>query len=143
MTNYPETGRLSAAAEKRLLIKNVRPYGEGEPVQVLISDGVIADMGVDLESSAQFDETIDAEGNVLLPGLVDMHVHLREPGREDTETIETGSRAAAKGGFTAVFTMANTNPVIRHRTGLAAAASAEAFERGERMPTEVDPQRGY
>ena len=111
MTNYPETGRLSAAAEKRLLIKNVRPYGEGEPVQVLISDGVIADMGVDLESSAQFDETIDAEGNVLLPGLVDMHVHLREPGREDTETIETGSRAAAKGGFTAVFTMANTNPV--------------------------------
>ena len=111
MTNYPETGRLSAAAEKRLLIKNVRPYGEGEPVQVLIADGVIADMGVDLESSAQFDEAIDAEGNVLLPGLVDMHVHLREPGREDTETIETGSRAAAKGGFTAVFTMANTNPV--------------------------------
>ena len=111
MTNYPETGRLSAAAEKRLLIKNVRPYGEGEPVQVLIADGVIADMGADLESSAQFDEAIDAEGNVLLPGLVDMHVHLREPGREDTETIETGSRAAAKGGFTAVFTMANTNPV--------------------------------
>ncbi|WP_339019330.1 dihydroorotase [Corynebacterium simulans] len=111
MTNYPETGRLSAAAEKRLLIKNVRPYGEGEPVQVLIADGVIADMGADLESSAQFDEAIDAEGNVLLPGLVDMHVHLREPSREDTETIETGSRAAAKGGFTAVFTMANTNPV--------------------------------
>ncbi|AMO87933.1 dihydroorotase, multifunctional complex type domain protein [Corynebacterium simulans] len=94
-----------------MLIKNVRPYGEGEPVQVLIADGVIADMGADLESSAQFDEAIDAEGNVLLPGLVDMHVHLREPGREDTETIETGSRAAAKGGFTAVFTMANTNPV--------------------------------
>ena len=48
---------------------------------------------------------------MLLPGLVDMHVHLREPGREDTETIESGSKAAAKGGFTAVFTMANTTPV--------------------------------
>ena len=61
--------------------------------------------------AVEVDRTIDGSGNVLLPGLVDMHVHLREPGREDTETIETGSRAAAKGGFTAVFTMANTSPV--------------------------------
>ena len=91
-----------------LAINNVRPYGE-DTTNILIRDGAIAEMG-----DSRFDaaERIDANGNVLLPGLVDMHVHLREPGREDTETIATGSDAAAKGGFTAVFTMANTQPVI-------------------------------
>lgn len=95
-------------------IANVRPYGEDE-VQLLIDDGVIAAIGKDLNFDEIEDESvevIDAGGKVLLPGLVDMHVHLREPGREDTETIATGSEAAAKGGFTAVFTMANTSPVI-------------------------------
>ncbi|CAM4200313.1 MULTISPECIES: dihydroorotase [Corynebacterium] len=93
----------------KILLKNVRPYGEDE-VQVLIDGGVITAIGTDL--GANDAEVIDAQGKVLLPGLVDMHVHLREPGREDTETIATGSDAAAKGGFTAVFTMANTSPVI-------------------------------
>ena len=120
MTTYPDTGVLSAPAAGTLLITNVRPYGEGEPTDVLIKDGVIASIGAgadavgaagDESGNTSPDRTIDAGGNVLLPGLVDMHVHLREPGREDTETIETGSRAAAKGGFTAVFTMANTMPV--------------------------------
>lgn len=113
MTNYPETGVLSAPAAGTLLITNVRPYGEGEPTSLLIKDGVIEAMGdaKELDPDGAADRTIDGNGNVLLPGLVDMHVHLREPGREDTETIETGSRAAAKGGFTAVFTMANTSPV--------------------------------
>ena len=55
--------------------------------------------------------TIDAKGCVVLPGLVDLHTHLREPGREDAETVLTGSRAAAKGGFTALSAMANTSPV--------------------------------
>jgi len=73
---------------------------------------------------------MDCEGNVLLPGLVDMHVHLREPGREDTETIATGSDAAAKGGFTAVFTMANTNPVI-DQPFLAEAVWAKGQEYGK------------
>ena len=91
------------------LLTNVRPYG-GDAVDVLIEDGVIARMGVNLAADGA--EVIDGRGNVLLPGLVDMHVHLREPGREDTETIATGSDAAARGGFTAVFTMANTSPVI-------------------------------
>lgn len=110
MSNYPETGRLSAPADTTLRIDNIRPYGEGDPVSVLIEDGCIAAIGPEVaEQSA--DDVIDGQGNVLLPGLVDMHVHLREPGREDTETIATGSAAAAKGGFTAVFTMANTNPV--------------------------------
>ena len=54
---------------------------------------------------------IDADGLVALPGLVDLHTHLREPGREDAETVATGTAAAARGGFTAVLAMANTNPV--------------------------------
>ena len=91
-------------------LTNVRPYGE-DATTVLIRDGVIAQVGPDVDVS-DADEVKDCGGLVLLPGLVDMHVHLREPGREDTETIATGSDAAAKGGFTAVFTMANTNPVI-------------------------------
>lgn len=122
MTNYPDTGVLSAPAAGTLLITNVRPYGEGEPTSILIKDGVIEAIGTAADAgdardagavipAVEVDRTIDGDGNVLLPGLVDMHVHLREPGREDTETIETGSRAAAKGGFTAVFTMANTSPV--------------------------------
>lgn len=112
MTTYPDTGVLSAPAAGTLLITNVRPYGEGEPTSILIKDGVIEAIGAaDITPAEGVDRTIDGGGNVLLPGLVDMHVHLREPGREDTETIETGSRAAAKGGFTAVFTMANTSPV--------------------------------
>ncbi|HWO62714.1 MAG TPA: dihydroorotase [Umezawaea sp.] len=91
-----------------LLLKGVRPYGEGDPVDVLIRDGVIAEIG----SVEQADvETVDGAGAVLLPGFVDLHTHLREPGREDTETIATGSQAAALGGYTAVFAMANTDPV--------------------------------
>ncbi len=54
---------------------------------------------------------IEAEGQILLPGLVDLHTHLREPGREDSETVLTGTKAAAVGGFTAVHAMANTLPV--------------------------------
>ena len=93
-----------------IALTNVRPYGEST-VNVLIKDGQIASVGEDVDTS-KADEVLDGQGWVLLPGLVDMHVHLREPGREDTETIATGSDAAAKGGFTAVFTMANTRPVI-------------------------------
>ncbi|MCP1387143.1 dihydroorotase [Corynebacterium sp. TA-R-1] len=94
-----------------LALNNVRPYGE-DVTNILINtaDGVIAEIAGTPFTDA--DDAIDCGGNILLPGLVDMHVHLREPGREDTETIATGSDAAAKGGFTAVFTMANTQPVI-------------------------------
>ena len=76
---------------------------------VLVRDGVVAEVGtVDAPTDA---ERVDADGLTLLPGFVDLHTHLREPGREDTETIASGSRAAAVGGYTAVLAMANTTPV--------------------------------
>ncbi|NMI00032.1 dihydroorotase [Pseudonocardia acidicola] len=93
-----------------LFITNARPYGEGGPVDVVVADGVITEIGAGL-TAPDGAEIIDAAGLVLLPGFVDLHVHLREPGGEESETIETGSRAAALGGFTAVFAMPNTDPV--------------------------------
>jgi dihydroorotase len=90
------------------LIKGARPYG-GDTADILIQDGRIAAIGVDLSAGGA--EVVEAAGLIALPGLVDLHTHLREPGREDAETVETGSRAAALGGFTAVHAMANTDPV--------------------------------
>jgi dihydroorotase len=89
------------------LLKDVLLYGEGDPVDVRLADGVIAEIGTGLTGG----EVVEGAGCLLLPGLVDLHTHLREPGREDAETVETGTMAAALGGFTAVHAMANTNPV--------------------------------
>jgi dihydroorotase len=80
----------------------------GAPADIHVVDGVIVDVG---KLSVKADRTIDAAGLVALPGLVDLHTHLREPGGEGAETILSGSRAAAAGGFTAVHAMANTSPV--------------------------------
>jgi dihydroorotase len=85
------------------LLRGVSVLG-GPPRDLLIKDGVLAEPG-------RADEIVDAAGLVALPGLVDLHTHLREPGREDAETVATGSRAAAAGGYTAVCAMANTSPV--------------------------------
>ncbi|OBH29721.1 dihydroorotase [Mycobacterium sp. E1319] len=97
-----------------VLIRGVRLYGEGDPVDVLVDvpgfEGQIARIGTGLDVPDTAD-VLDAAGQVLLPGFVDLHTHLREPGREYAEDIETGSAAAALGGYTAVFAMANTNPV--------------------------------
>jgi dihydroorotase len=90
------------------LIRNVRPLG-GAATDLLLSDGLIADAGPGLAAAGA--QVIDAAGLVALPGLVDLHTHLREPGREDAETVQTGTAAAALGGFTAVHAMANTDPV--------------------------------
>ena len=79
---------------------------------VLVRDGEIVGIGPDLNGS----RTIDATGCVVAPGLVDLHTHLREPGREDAETIASGTLAAARGGYTAVFAMANTDPVADNST---------------------------
>jgi dihydroorotase len=90
------------------LITNVSVVG-AEPTDLLIRDGVYAAVGAGGDATGA--EVIDGTGLVALPGLVDLHTHLREPGREDAETVETGSRAATLGGYTAVFAMANTSPV--------------------------------
>ena len=89
------------------VIRGARPYGE-EPADILISDGVIAGLG-DVEAPEGAIE-IDGSGLIALPGLVDLHTHLRQPGREDAETVRTGARAAARGGFTCIHAMANTTP---------------------------------
>ena len=82
--------------------------GVSAPLDVLIDGDRVAKIGADLSG----DETIDATGCIVCPGLVDIHVHFREPGFESKETIASGSRAAAAGGFTTVVTMANTDPRI-------------------------------
>jgi len=92
------------------LIRGGRLLG-ADPSDVLVRDGVLAAVGADAGRDAGSVEVVDATGLVLLPGLVDLHTHLREPGREDAETVETGTRCAALGGFTAVHAMANTDPV--------------------------------
>lgn len=83
--------------------------GDGPATDLRLVDGVIAETGVGLDPDGA--RVVDADGLVALPGLVDLHTHLREPGREDAETVLSGSRAAAAGGFTAVLAMANTSPV--------------------------------
>jgi len=93
-----------------VLIRGGRPYGEGDPVDLLLIDGVIAEIGPVL-GAPEGAEVVEAGGHVVLPGFVDLHTHLREPGGEDAETVRTGSSAAALGGFTAVFAMPNTDPV--------------------------------
>ena len=93
------------------LLTGVRPYGE-DPTDILITDGTITAIGPDAAAKAPADvQRHDLDGLIALPGLVDIHTHLREPGGESAETIYSGTRAAAVGGYTAVFAMANTTPV--------------------------------
>lgn len=91
-----------------IVLQAVRPYG-GDPVDLRIVDGLIE--AVVPPTSATGTVVVDCTNLIALPGLVDLHAHLREPGREDAESIETGSRAAALGGYTCVHAMANTSPV--------------------------------
>ncbi len=95
-----------------LLVTGATWYDDGGTAttgDLLLSDGVVTQVGaVDAPRDV---ERVDADGLTLLPGFVDLHTHLREPGREDTETIASGSAAAAVGGYTAVLAMANTTPV--------------------------------
>jgi dihydroorotase len=95
----------------RLVIRNgtVLDQGGERRADVLVADGRIVEVGPDLDVNAE-DDVLDATGCHVAPGFVDLHVHLREPGREEAETIETGSRAGALGGFTALVAMPNTEP---------------------------------
>src|SRR5262245_9305149 len=97
----------------KLLLQNGRvidPVSRHDAVaDVLIDEGRIAAVGPNLDATGT--ERFDATGMIVAPGFIDMHVHLREPGFEHSETIETGSRAAAAGGFTSIACMPNTQPV--------------------------------
>ncbi|MGH2539424.1 MAG: amidohydrolase family protein, partial [Actinomycetota bacterium] len=99
--------------------------GRDGEADVLVADGRVEAVGSGLDPSGA--EVIKCAGHVLAPGLVDLHTHLREPGFEHKETIETGTRAAAMGGFTAVSSMANTDPVTDH-----AGIVAEVRDKAER-----------
>ena len=90
-----------------LLIRGASILG-GSSADILIADGIIREVG---KISSKAERVIDASGLIALPGFVDLHTHLREPGGESAETILSGSRAAAAGGFTTVHAMANTSPV--------------------------------
>ncbi len=94
-----------------LLIKNGRIVDPANNIDckmdILVSDGIIKKVGKELDSSGTI---IDAEGMWVVPGLIDLHVHLREPGFEHKETIETGSKSAVKGGYTTICPMPNTKP---------------------------------
>ncbi|GLB61256.1 dihydroorotase [Cytobacillus sp. NCCP-133] len=95
-----------------ILIKNgqlLTNEGEFQRADIYIESEKIAEIGLNIEREAQ--EIIDAEGFLVAPGFIDLHIHLREPGGEKKETIETGTKAAARGGFTTVAAMPNTRPV--------------------------------
>lgn len=87
---------------------NNAKLADNSMVDLEINNGVISKLS---KSTGKQTDGIDATGKLLLPGLVDLHTHLREPGREDSETVLTGSQAAVAGGYTAISSMANTNPV--------------------------------
>lgn len=101
----------------RLIIDNaniLNGHGEQELSRITIEDGLIVSIDGATEAGTAIDGTaqvLDAKGKLVTPGFIDMHVHLREPGFEHKETIETGSRSAAKGGFTTIACMPNTKPV--------------------------------
>ena len=98
---------------KTMLIRGGRVIdpasGLDERLDVLIADGAIAQVGRDLEVDA---EVVEAAGLIVAPGFVDLHTHLREPGQEHKETIDSGARAAARGGFTTICAMPNTEPAL-------------------------------
>ncbi len=102
----------------RLIVKNGRvvdPAGGLDRVcDIAIEDGIIREVGNEIATTGS--EQFDASGLIVAPGFIDMHVHLREPGFEHAETIETGSRAAAAGGFTSICCMPNTQPVNDNAT---------------------------
>ncbi|WP_026906048.1 dihydroorotase [Paucisalibacillus globulus] len=97
----------------RILLRNVKRLvdnGELESCDVLVDGGKVKKINTSIEIK-EIDRTIDCKGKLLTPGFIDVHIHLREPGGEHKETIKTGTMAAARGGFTTVCSMPNTNPV--------------------------------
>lgn len=98
----------------KTLLKNVTLYANADELEtndVLITDKKITNISNEDIDSENIDNIIHCNGNLLVPGFIDVHIHLREPGGEQKETIKTGTSAAARGGFTTVCAMPNTNPV--------------------------------
>jgi dihydroorotase len=126
------------APHQRLLITGGRvidPERQTDrQLTVAVDNGVIAGVGTSVPDGFNPDRTIDASGMWVVPGLVDMHVHLREPGREDKETIATGTQAAVAGGFTAVACMPNTTPVLDEESKI-----RYVVQRSEECPCRVFP----
>src|SRR2546425_12613286 len=123
----------------QLLIKNGRVIdpaaGRDAVADVLIDDGRVAKVSADIAAPGV--ELLDARGCIVAPGFIDMHVHLREPGIEHAETIETGSRAAAAGGFTSIRCMPKTVPGNDNAT-----RTSHTLDRGRKAPpTQVVPSR--
>jgi dihydroorotase len=122
-----------------LLLKHVKPvdtenFDGSETLDVRINDGKITEIGSDLSPSDKQEQIFDANGAYLSIGWYDMHVHLREPGFEHKETIETGCQAAAFGGFTGVACMPNTNPAIDTRDVV-----EYIVNKSKPLPVEVNP----
>ncbi len=118
-----------------ILIKDGRVIdpksGTDEKLDIIIKDGLIADMGK-FPKGDEYEKVIDAKGKIVAPGLVDIHVHFRDPGYTYKEDIESGARAAAAGGYTTVVCMANTNPVVDSKEVL-----EDLIRREESLPVQV------
>src|SRR2546423_4815358 len=119
------------APKENVIVRGARVLDPVEGIDgvldVRIDDGVVAALGTDLDTNSH--RVVDAEGLLLAPAFVDPHVHLRTPGREDEETIGSGTAAAAAGGFCAILAMPNTDPVVDSAATLGSlveAARAEA-----------------
>src|SRR5918995_1060534 len=124
------------APRENLLVTGARVLDPAEgidaTVDVRIDDGVISQLGTNLEQNGH--RVIDAVGLVLAPAFVDPHVHLRVPGREDEETIASGTAAAAAGGYCAILAMPNTDPVVDSAAVLGSLVATA--ERDAVVPTE-------
>ena len=120
-------------AERRVLVRGGRVVDAtgSRPADVLVAGAEVVAVEPDLPL-ARGATVLDADGCLVAPGLVDLHSHLRQPGREEAETVESGSRAAALGGYTAVVAMPNTDPPID-----TASAVREVLELGESVPCDV------
>ncbi len=121
-----------------ILIKNGHVLdpanGIDEPLTVAVKDGNIVSVSKEAPDGFSADTVIEADGLWVTPGLVDLHVHLREPGREDQETIKSGTQAAAAGGFTTIACMPNTNPALDEESKI-----RYVIQRAEQCPCRIYP----
>lgn len=128
----------SGTPAEPLIVKNGRILDPAQNIDtvanVVTADGVIKAISTEIPQEYASARVVDASGAWVVPGLMDMHVHLREPGREDKETIATGTQAAAAGGFTAVACMPNTTPVLDEESKI-----RYVIQRGEGCPCRIFP----